>query len=118
MSILGKTKKPPFFVAIYTSPPKGYDGANFGETASMLVALAATEPGYVGFEAQNAAEGRTVAICYWDSYAAMTEWMKKADEWTPGEPSLDKLVCTTGCLWPWLLEKRRVALETAIRTAA
>ena len=48
----------------------------------------------------------------------MTEWMKKADEWTPGEPSLDKLVCTTGCLWPWLLEKRRVALETAIRNAA
>ena len=118
MSILGKTKKPPFFAVIYTSPPKGYDGANFGETGSMLVALAAAEPGYLGFEAQNAAEGRTVAICYWDSSAAMTQWMEKADEWTPGEPSLDKLICTTGCMWPWLLEKRRVALETAIRNAA
>ena len=41
MGILGKNEKPPFYAVIYTSPPKGYDDANFGETGSMLVALAA-----------------------------------------------------------------------------
>jgi len=118
MRILGKTEKPPFYAVIYTSPPKGYDGTNFGETGSMLVALAATEPGYLGFEAQSAAEGRTVAVCYWDSYAALTLWMERADEWTPSEPSLDKLVCTTGCMWPWLLESRQITLEAATRNVA
>ena len=44
--------------------------------------------------------------------------MEKADEWNPSEPSLDKLLCTTGCMWPWLLEKRQITLEAATRNVA
>jgi len=118
MSMLHKTEKPPFFAVIFTSPPRGYEGANFAETASMVVALAAIEPGYLGFEAEYATEGRTAAVCYWDSYAALEKWKRNAEGWTPGEPGLDKLLCTTGCLWPWLLEERQIQLETAARSVA
>ena len=82
------------------------------------IALAAAEPGYLGFEAEYAAENRTVAVCYWDSYQALSAWLEKAEQWTPGEPSLDKLICTTGCLWPWLLDERQVYLEPAARSVA
>lgn len=118
MSMLYKTEKPPFYAVIYTSPPKDYTGTNFAETGSMLVALAAAEPGYLGFESEYAAGNRTVAVCYWDSYASLNAWIKKAEDWTPGEPGLDKLLCTTGCLWPWLLDERQVHLETAARSVA
>ncbi len=117
MSMLHKTKKPPFFAVIFTSPPRGYEGQNFGEKASMLVAFAAMEPGYLGFEAEYATEGRTAAVCYWDSYAALENWTRHAEEWMTGE-TFEKLLCTTGCLWPWLLEERRIELETAARSVA
>ncbi len=118
MSMLRKTPKPPFFAVIFTSPPRGYEGKNFSEKASMLVAFAAMEPGYLGFEAEYATEGRTAAVCYWDSYAALESWKRHAEEWMIGETKLEMLLCTTGCLWPWLLEERRVELETAARNVA
>ena len=118
MSMLYKTEKPPFFAVIYTSPLRGYDGTNFGETGSMLVALAAAEPGYLGFESEYAAEDRTVVVCYWDSFQALSDWLEKAKQWTPGEPSLEELLCTTGCLWPWLLDECQVYLESAARSVA
>jgi hypothetical protein len=118
MSILQETEKPFFYAVVYTSAPRNCDGPSFRKTASMLVAMAATEPGYLGFETQYAAEGRTVAVCYWDSYASLARWTEKAEGWTPGDPGLDALLCTTGCLWPWLLEERQVNLETAARSVA
>ena len=117
MSILRKTPKPPFFAVIFTSPPRGYEGENFGEKASMLVAFAAMEPGYLGFEAEYATEGRKAAVCYWDSYAALERWKRNAEGWMSGK-TFDMLLCTTGCLWPWLLEERRVELEPAARNVA
>lgn len=118
MSILRKTSKPPFFAVIFTSPPKDYEGKNFSEKASMLVAFAAMEPGYLGFEAEYATEGRTAAVCYWDSYAALENWKRNAEGWMNGETGLEMLLCTTGCLWPWLLDERQVQLETAARSVA
>ena len=118
MSILHETQSPPFYAVLFTSPPKDYDGTSFTETASMLVALAATLPGYLGFETEHAAEGRTVAVCYWDTFASLSHWQEKAEEWTPGEPGLDILLCTTGCLWPWLADEHQSNLETAARSVA
>ena len=98
--------------------PISIGGWGVRETGSMLVALAAAEPGYLGFESEYAAEDRTTAVCYWDSFQALSAWLEKAKQWTPGEPSLDKLLCTTGCLWPWLLDERQVYLESAARSVA
>lgn len=119
MSILFETQKPPFYAVVYTSTGNGGgDASIFGETASLLVALAAMQPGYLGFQSEQAAEGRTVAVCYWDHYGALAEWKKQAALWTPATPGLDAFVCATGCLWPWLLEERQVNLETAARSVA
>jgi len=118
MSILRETQSPPFFAVIHTSPPKDFGGTSFAETASMLVALAATMPGYLGFETDIAAGNRTVCVCYWDTFASLSHWQEKAKEWTPGEPSLELLLCTTGCLWPWLVEEHQANLETAARRVA
>ncbi len=118
MSILQATEKPFYYAVIYTSPPKGYTGTGFAETASMLVAMAETEAGYMGFETEHAAEGRTVCVCYWNSYGSLSHWLDQAEGWTPGEPGMDILLCTTGCLWPWLVEERQINLETAARSVA
>lgn len=119
MSILFETQKPPFYAVVYTSAGNGGGNASiFGETASMLVALAAMQPGYLGFQSEQAAEGRTVAVCYWDSFKALSDWTDEALAWTPVKPGLDAFVCATGCLWPWLLEERQVNLETAARSVA
>ena len=67
MSIIEKTRKPPFYAVIYTTPPQGEKNSTFGEIASLLVSLAAMQPGYLGFRSEQAAEGRTVTVCYWDS---------------------------------------------------
>ena len=117
MGILGKNEKPPFYAVIYTTPPQGEKNSTFGEMASLLVSLAAMQPGYLGFGSEQAAEGRTVAVCYWDSYAALKSWQRHAEEWMTGK-TFEMLLCTTGCLWPWLLEERQVELETAARSVA
>jgi len=122
MSILLNTTKPPFYAVVYTTAPDreeaGEEGAKFGETASMLVALAANQPGYIGFETEHAAEGRTVAVCYWDGYGALADWQQKAGAWVPDGQALESFVCATGCVWPWLMEERRLNLETAARSVA
>jgi heme-degrading monooxygenase HmoA len=118
MSLLAEIRRPPFYAVVYTTPPKKYRGGDFGATASLLVALAAMQPGYLGFQTQQAAEGRTVAICYWDGYAALADWLRKAAAWASAEPGLDAFVCATGCLWPWLDDKRRAVMEFAARSVA
>jgi len=118
MSILQATEKPFYYAVIYTTPPKGYAGTGFNKTATMLVATAATEAGYMGFETEYAAEGRMACVCYWNSYGSLSRWTEKAESLTPGEPGLDILLCTTGCLWPWMLEEHQVTLETAARSVA
>ncbi|MFQ5763338.1 MAG: hypothetical protein ACE5GT_00270 [Rhodospirillales bacterium] len=118
MSILSKTRRPPFYAVVYTTAPAERGTPGFGETASMLVALAANQPGYLGFQTEHAAEGRTVAVCYWDAYAALADWQEKARVWVPERFGLDAFICATGCLWPWLLDERRLNLETAARSVA
>ena len=118
MSILAETRTPQFYAAVFTTPPEGYWGYDFQEGASLLVALAATMPGYLGYLTEQAAENRTVAVCYWDNYAALSEWQKKSKDWISASLDPDTFVCTTGCLWPWLADKRPADLEAAARSVA
>ena len=107
-----------FYAVVYTSPPQGSEDPEFGETSSLLVALAATQPGYLGFQKERAAEGRTVAVCYWDSFQALSDWTDSAIEWVKAKQGLENFVCATGCLWPWLLDGRRVDLEPDLHIVA
>ena len=118
MSVLTEIRKPPFYAVVYTTPPKEYQGRGFGTAASLLVALAATQPGYLGFQTERAAEDRNVAVCYWDGYAALAEWQRQATGWVPAGLGLDAFVVATGCLWPWLCDERQANLELAARCVA
>lgn len=118
MSLLAEIRRPPFYAVVYTTPPKEYPGGDFGGTASLLVALAAMQPGYLGFQTEQAAEGRSVAVCYWDGYAALADWQQKARAWVPAGAGLNAFIVATGCLWPWLDDKRRASMETAARSVA
>ena len=122
MSKLNETRKPPFYAVIYTTPPRVHnledEDPTFCEAASMLVSLAAMQPGYLGFKSEQAAEGRTVAVCYWDSYKALSDWTDDALEWVPEKHGFDAFVCATGCLWSWLFDEYRVSMEMAARYVA
>ncbi len=118
MSLLADIRKPPFYAVVYMTPPKEYQGGDFGGTASLLVALAAMQPGYLGFQTEQATEGRSVAVCYWDGFAALADWRQKAKAWVPAAAGLDAFVVATGCLWPWLEDRRRAGMETAARSVA
>ena len=119
MSILKTTEKPLYYAGIYISTSSPHTDLKFKKTASMLVAMASTELGYSGFESENAADGQDVCICYWDTYDSLSRWKDKAEKFlTPSEFGLNALLCTTGCLWPWLMEKRKIHLETSSIEAA
>jgi hypothetical protein len=118
MSVLSEIRKPPFYAVVYTTSPKEYQGGDFAGAASMLVALAAMQPGYLGFQTEQAAEGRTVAVCYWDAYAALADWQQKARDWVPAAFDLEAFVAATGCLWPWLCDERQANMEFAARSVA
>ena len=89
------TKISPFYAVIFLSAPNDNDDKNIGKTGSMLVALAATVTGYLGFEKQCTAGNRTVAVCFFDSNQALYEWSTKAEELTSGEQSQDNLPYNT-----------------------
>ncbi len=118
MTLLAEIKRPPFYAVVYKTPPKEYQGGNFGEMASLLVALAAMRPGYLGFQTEQAAEGRTAVVCYWEDFASLADWRREAAEWVGDDPGLDAYLAATGCLWPWLNEKRQAAMEFAARSVA
>ena len=118
MSALRDIRRPPFYAVVFTSPPKEYQGGGYVGAASMLVALAATEPGFLGFQREQAAEGRTVAVCYWHDFAALADWQRKAKDWLPAGHGLDAFVVATGCLWPWLCDDRQASMEFAARSVA
>jgi len=118
VSLLAETRKPPFYAVVYTTAPEGYRGYDFEEAASLLVALAANQPGYLGFETEPAADGRTVAVCYWDSYAAMADWRKRAGNWIPASLDPESFIAGAGCLWPWQSDRRRPVLRTDVRAVA
>ena len=108
MSILRITKKPLYYATIYITPLSEQSDFEFKKTSSMLVTMAGTELGYNGFEIEHAADNRIVCVCYWDSFGSLSRWTDKAEKLLKSNNfALNSLLCSTGCLWPWLIEKRK-----------
>tara|TARA_B100000686_G_C15816777_1_gene491577 strand:+ start:113 stop:499 length:387 start_codon:yes stop_codon:yes gene_type:complete len=128
MSIIQPTKKPLYYTVVYVTPPNQTDkkskkkkesDSNFLDTASIAIAMATNELGYTGFETEKSADGRVARVCYWDSYTSMSHWIRKVEKFASySKTELTSLMCTTGCLWPWLMEKRNFSLEKISQKAA
>ncbi|WP_347249955.1 antibiotic biosynthesis monooxygenase [Zoogloea sp.] len=69
------TPKPPYYAVIFTSVRT--DGDNdYERTAEEMLALAAAQPGFLGFESARNEIG--ISVSYWASEEAITAWKANA----------------------------------------
>ena len=70
---------PPYYVVIFTNQHRDADDPAYHAMAEEMEALAATMPGYLGFESARSEEGFGFAISYWESEEAILNWKKCAE---------------------------------------
>jgi heme-degrading monooxygenase HmoA len=73
---IAKTPRAPYYAVIFTSIRTAVE-AGYRETADAMVALAATQHGFLGMESAHAEIG--ITISYWDSLEAIARWKSNAE---------------------------------------
>ena len=71
-------KKPPYYAVIF-SARRAEGDHGYSETAERMQELAASMPGYIGFESARNDDGFGIAISYWDSEEAMKNWKNQSE---------------------------------------
>jgi heme-degrading monooxygenase HmoA len=56
---------------------EGDDG--YGQTAEEMVALAASQPGFLGVESARGADGLGITVSYWRDEETVRRWREQAD---------------------------------------
>ncbi|NJS13347.1 MAG: antibiotic biosynthesis monooxygenase [Sphingopyxis sp.] len=64
---------------IFLSQRSGEDDAGYAAAATAMEALAARQPGYVGFIAARGGDGIGIAVSYWADDAAARAWRDQPD---------------------------------------
>lgn len=73
---IAATPKPPYYAVIFTSLRTPVDDG-YGEMAEKMVALAATQPGFLGVE--SARDGVGITVSYWRSLDDIAHWKRNAE---------------------------------------
>jgi heme-degrading monooxygenase HmoA len=68
-----QTPEPPYYAVIFTALRKDGD-LGYGKMADRMEALAAEQPGYLGFESARNADGLGISVSYWVSEEAIVRW--------------------------------------------
>lgn len=69
---------PPYYAVIFAS--RRTPGENgYGDMAAQMGKLAASQPGYLGFESVRGSDGFGVTISYWESPQAIRHWKDHAE---------------------------------------
>jgi heme-degrading monooxygenase HmoA len=76
MSLIAPTPTPPYYAVIFTSHRNGGDDG-YAEMAAKMMALAATQPGFLG--AESAREDVGITVSYWESLDAIRNWKANAE---------------------------------------
>ena len=71
--------EPPYYVVIFTNQHAAPDDAEYHAMGAAMQELAASMPGYLGFESARDEEGFGFAISYWESEGAIKNWKRQAD---------------------------------------
>jgi len=71
--------EPPYYAVIFASQHGGGSVADYAATAQRMFELAASQPGYVGVESANGADGFGITVSYWESLEAISAWRKHAE---------------------------------------
>lgn len=75
-SEIARTPEPPYYAVIFTSlQTDDLDG--YAEAAARMAELAATMPGYLGFEAVR--DGIGVTVSYWADLESVAGWKRQAE---------------------------------------
>ena len=76
MSQISDTPEPPYYAVIFTNlrteGDNGYDA-----TAEKMVALAATQPGFLGRE--SAREDLGITVSYWKDTESIRQWKRNSE---------------------------------------
>lgn len=75
MSEIAETPEPPYYAVIFSSLlTNGEDG--YGEMADRMIALAVTQPGFLGIESVR--EDLGITVSYWESLESISDWKANA----------------------------------------
>lgn len=66
-------------VVIFLSVRTDADDRGYGEAAAAMEALAATQPGYRGFESTRGPEGLGITLSFWEDAASAMRWRDHPD---------------------------------------
>ncbi|MBI3158325.1 MAG: antibiotic biosynthesis monooxygenase [Chloroflexi bacterium] len=78
MDGIAKLPEPPYTAVIFTARrSKKYQG--YDATADAMVALAMQQPGYLGHESAEQADGLEITVSYWVDDEAARAWKKVAE---------------------------------------
>jgi heme-degrading monooxygenase HmoA len=72
-------REPPYWAVIFTSERTLEDPVGYAQTADEMVALASTQPGFLGVETARGTDGIGITVSYWESLDAIREWRRHAD---------------------------------------
>ena len=71
--------EPPYYAVIFSSRRTSHDEVGYGETAQLMVDLAAQQPGLLGIESTRGADGFGITVSYWESEEAIAAWRRQVD---------------------------------------
>lgn len=69
--LLARTPQPPYYAVIFTSVRTPGDHG-YADMASQMLALAAEQPGFLGFDTARQEIG--ISVSYWSSLEAINAW--------------------------------------------
>jgi heme-degrading monooxygenase HmoA len=69
------TPEPPYYAVIFTSRRTDGD-RGYGAMAERMMALASTQPGFLGVESARGADGLGLTVSYWRDEASIAAWKR------------------------------------------
>jgi heme-degrading monooxygenase HmoA len=70
--------EPPYYAVIFSSRRTGVD-EGYGAMADRMLALARTQPGFLGVESTRGPDGFGITVSYWDCLEAIAAWREQAE---------------------------------------
>ena len=70
---------PERYYAVIFSSQHGRDDTDYAETASAMSALAAEQPGFLGYESALGRDGFAVTVSYWRTREHIAAWREQID---------------------------------------
>lgn len=79
-AVIASTPEPPYVAVIFSAVRTVDDDAGYGAMSERMEALAARQPGYLGFESARNPDTRFgLAVSYWRSESDARAWKAVAD---------------------------------------